>query len=67
MILLDICWSEIDVTIGTLVNTKEEAKRLRREFNKAFPTLKYGYSKNKLGSYWVIGDDRVSVGGKATQ
>ncbi len=41
------------MTIGTLVDTKEDAKRLRREFKKAFPKDQITYTKTNHGYYWV--------------
>jgi hypothetical protein len=48
--------------VGTLVDNKEEAKRLKDQFNSAWPEYKYHYQKLKHG-YYVWGE-KVSVGGK---
>lgn len=41
------------MTIGTLVDTKDEAKRLRREFKKLWPLDQITYTKTYQGYYWV--------------
>ena len=44
------------MVVGSFVDTKQEALKLRRDFNKAFPKRVHHYCKTRYGYYYVWSD-----------
>jgi hypothetical protein len=49
------------MTIGTLVDTKQEAINLKKQFNQTWPDYKYRYCKLKY-AYYVYGEKCLANG-----